>query len=188
MRALSSKRNFFVSALISITVTSTVVLGYGYWHASTHASFHVSLRLLTAADDAPQGMPNAPITFLDQSGEILAHGVSDEYSNYAHLLHPEVGDCQEAAPKTTATSTGRTAWQECFAKLATWIPKWADKVHMVNITYQGQSFNKVPVKVSRYNSEWLLWWVPLPHVGGKPYSDYRTTIIVDTRDQPLNTE
>jgi hypothetical protein len=161
------------------------VVGYGYWHAATHASFHIDMQLRAEPGARPQDMPNAEIAFLDESGDMLARGVSDGNANFVHLLHPDVGDCHEVEKTATVSREGRTAWQECFARQSVWIPTWAKKVHQVDVVYNGSRFEKVPVTVSEYSSEWFLWWVPLPHVGGKPYTYFRTTIVVDAGDISL---
>jgi hypothetical protein len=124
-------------------------------------------------------MPLAKVVFFDIEGKTLAEGVSDEKYHYVHLLHPEVGDCYELESAATTSRSGRTAWQECYAILATWIPGWVDKVHSVDVSHEGKLYEKVPVKLNTYNSEWLLWWVPLPHVGGKPYTYYSTRISLE---------
>jgi hypothetical protein len=161
------------------------VLGYGYWHAVTHASFHIDMNLRTGPVARPRAMPNAEIVFLDESGAILARGVSDSNANFVHLLHPEVGDCHEREETATVSKEGKTAWQECFTLQSVWIPTWAQDLRQVDVTYNGSRFDKIPVTVSEYNSEWFLWWVPLPHVGGKPYTYFRATINVDARDTVL---
>lgn len=179
MKVKSKKGQFFLRVLMIISLFAAAVLGYGYWHASTHASYHIDMRLASGDDGSRDKMPLAKVTFYDYGGNPLAKGINDEQYGYVHLLHPQVGDCHEIEEKATMSAEGRTAWQECFAKLATWIPTWAEKVHTVDVSYQGQQFNKIPVTVKAYNSEWPLWWIPLPHVGGKPYTYYRTTITVD---------
>jgi hypothetical protein len=157
------------------------VLGYGYWHAVTHASFNVTTHMVTGPGQKPQDMLLAKIDFLDAAGNKLAQGFSDEKYNFVHLLHPQVGDCHEIA-QTSGTKAGRNAWQECFAQMSTWVPQWAEDVKMVDVTYQERLFEKIPVSVSSYNSDWLLWWVPLPHIGGKPYTYYRMRITVEAAE------
>jgi hypothetical protein len=39
----------------------------------------------------------------------------------------------------------------------------------------------VPVRVERVNDEWLLWWVPLPHIGGLPRQYFGLSLAVDAR-------
>ena len=185
MTAKSTTQSFFLSALLSVSLITIVVLGYGYWHARTHASFHIDMHLLTGPGEKPQDMPNAEITFLDESGKVLALGVSDEKSNFVRLLHPEAGDCHEAAKEAPSSKESRATWQKCFAQQSTWIPKWAKKVNQVDVLYKNKRFEKIPVTVSEYNSEWFLWWVPLPHVGGKPYTYFRATITVDAGGMDL---
>lgn len=171
------KSRSILRVLMIFGLFATAVLGYGYWHASTHASFHIDMR--HAIDENHGEMPLAEVTFYDIAGNQLAKGINDEQYGYIHLLHPEVGDYHEVEQAATTSAGGRTAWQKCFAKLAIWIPTWAEKVHTVDVSYQGQQFNKIPVTVKSYNSEWPLWWIPLPHIGGKPYTYYRTTITLD---------
>jgi len=185
MATKSTTQSFFFSALLSISLITSVVLGYGYWHARTHASFHIDMRLLTSPGEKPQSMPNAEIIFLSESGEILAQGISDEKANFVRLLHPEAGDCHEASKAAPTSKESRAIWQKCFAQQSTWIPKWAKKVKQVDVIYKNRRFEKVPVTVSEYNSEWLLWWVPLPHVGGKPYTYFRATITVNDTGKNL---
>lgn len=71
------------------------ILGYGYWHSYTHALFHIQLNLKDDAGKRPEVIPNAEIIFFDSAGRLLANGISDGQYNYVHLIHPEVGDCQD---------------------------------------------------------------------------------------------
>ena len=123
-------------------------------------------------------MPGAEITLLSAEGTPLARGYSDQRYNFVHLLHPEVGDCHEAEAAAMTSTTGRTAWQECFAQLSSWIPQWAAEVHQVSIRDGDCTYDNIPVTIKSFNSEWLVWWVPLPHVGGKPYTYYSMTVRV----------
>jgi len=174
------RKRVFLRLLMGFCLLGALVLGYGYWHANTHASYYIDLRILTDSKNTTERWPGAAISFLAGDGSILASGVSDETANYVHLLHPEEGDCHDRVNAIgPGTPAGREAWQACFARLSTWIPQWADRVRMVDVFFRGKHFNKIPVTVSAYNSEWPLWWVPLPHIGGKPYTYYRTTITIE---------
>ena len=158
------------------------ILGYGYWHAATHASFHIQLNFKTAAENELRAIPKTEIRFKDSSGQVLANGTSDEQYNFVHLLHPEVGDCHEVEKAASSSPERRTAWQECFAHVATWIPQWADDVVQIDLQTEKCRIQDIPVSISKYNSDWFLWWVPLPHVGGTPYSHYSLTVTVDEND------
>lgn len=183
MNAERTKTSKALRAGFIIVLVVGVVLGYGYWHAATHASFHIDLKYLPDPGQKAQSMANAQIRFLNAKGQVLAEGVGDDKANFVHLLHPEVGDCHDVEEAASRSSEGRNAWQKCFARLSTWIPLWAEEVRMVDVTYENRRFNRLPVTVSAYNSEWPLWWIPLPHVGGKPYTYYRTTITVGAGDK-----
>jgi len=165
--------------LLIVAIIGCIILGYGYWHSSTHASFHIRLNIKNAAQEKPKTIPNAEISFLDSEGRVLAMGISDEQYNYVHLLHPEVGDCHEIEKSAPYSKEARKSWQECFEHLSTWIPKWASKVRKVDLKTQNCVWQNIPVSVSKYNSEWFLWWVPHPHIGGKPYTYYSLSIPVE---------
>ena len=167
-------------SLASIGLLILVVLGYGYWHAATHASFQVDLYRLTPAGER-QPMPLADVVFLDDRGRPLAKGISDD-KYHVHLLHPEVGDCYALESAATTSRAGRTAWQDCYARLSTWTPEWVEKVHSVSVSDHDKLYEQVPVKLNKYNADWLLWWVPLPHVGGKPTTYYSGRIVIESSD------
>jgi len=157
------------------------ILGYGYWHSATHASFYVGLKYKKIDGQQPKTMPKTEVLFLDSAGRVLARGISDEKYNYVHLIHPEVGDCHQVEKSAHSSKDAEEAWQNCFEKMSTWIPMWAGQVRQVELKTQRCPV-KIPVTVSRWNSDWYLWWVPLPHVGGKPYAYYSLSIIVDEND------
>jgi hypothetical protein len=167
--------------IIIIAVVGSI-LGYGYWHSSTHASFHVQLSFKNVPKGAPKIIPKAEISFLDSEGRVLAKGISDEEHNFVHLIHPESGDCHDAEKSASFSEGARESWQECFEHLSTWIPKWAREVRQVDIKTQSCLWRNIPVTVSESNPDWYLWWVPHPHVGGKPYSYSMASITVDRKN------
>jgi hypothetical protein len=169
-------------ALIVIAILIGGILGYGYWHAHTHASFHVQLDFKDADGQKPRPIPGAEIIFLDAEGSVLAKGISDAHYNYVHLIHPTAGDCHEIEKSAPSSKEARESWQECFEHLSTWIPDWAGKVRQVDLRARGCRLKNIPVTVSRYNSDWYLWWVPHPHIGGKPYAYYSLRLTIAEKD------
>jgi hypothetical protein len=165
--------------MLLILVILCAVLGYGYWHAVTHAGWYIDLQWVTEGERRAQPMPGAEVTFLDDAGNVLARGTGDSQYNFLHLLHPEAGDCHEIEQAAVTSREARAAWQECFEKLSTWVPTWAKDVRRVEVLYGDCRFENIPVTLGGRNSEWYLWWVPLRHVGGKHYSWYRATISVN---------
>ena len=143
-----------------------VMLGWGYWHASTHASIYISIN-----DAAKQDLP-FEVFFLDAAGRPLAQARTAGPYKIIALIHPQAGEC---VTKSTA------AYQDCFAIHSTWIPTWAGNVRFATLTLPNCRIERAPVRVHEYGDAWVLWWVPLPHVGGKPYSYFDFTINVDTK-------
>jgi hypothetical protein len=171
-----------VRKILIVVLIIGCVLGYGYWHSHTHASFYVQLVFRDKDTVKPKTMPKAEIQFLDEEGRVLARGIGDEQYNYIHLIHPEAGDCYEVEKSASASKKARESWRECFESLSTWIPKWVGKVRQINLKTQNCDLKNIPVTVSKFNSDWLLWWVPLPHIGGKPYSHYSLSIMVEDKN------
>jgi hypothetical protein len=168
-----------VRIVLIIAAIIACVLGYGYWHSSTHASFHIQLQFEDDNREKLEIIPMAEILFLDSEGRMLAKGISDSQYNYVHLIHPEVGDCHEIEKSALSSKEARESWQVCFEHLSTWIPKWASEVRQVHLKDKNCALKSIPVTVSESNSDWFLWWVPHPHIGGKPYSYYSLSITVE---------
>jgi hypothetical protein len=82
----------------------------------------------------------------------------------------------------STSKEARKSWQECFAHLSTWIPDWAGKVRQISLKSPAGQLENHPVAVSRYNSDWYLWWIPHPHMGGKPYTYYSLNLTIDEQD------
>lgn len=168
--------------LITVAIIVCIILGYGYWHSATHASFYVRINIMSAAQEKAKTIPKTEISFFDAEGRALANGISDAQFNYVHLIHPEVGDCHAIEKLAPFSKEARKSWQTCFEHLSTWIAKWAGEVRKVDLKTSNCAWRNIPVTVSKYNSEWFLWWVPHPHIGGKPYTYYSLSITVAEKD------
>lgn len=170
-------RKFFLFVLIIFGG----VLGYGWWQASTHASFHGNFRLLNQDGSGTQApvMPSAQVRFLGAGAKLLAEGVNDELHNYIHLIHPEEGDCHDLERAATVSSDGRSAWQTCYEKLSEWTSTWIRELRQVAVTFGDCEFPIMPAEATEYYTDWYLWWVPLPHAGGSLSRHYKLRIAVD---------
>lgn len=163
------------------------VLAFGYWHAITHSSLYVSLTIATEADDRTQSALEPKVQFLDKSGNVLANGIRDKQYNFVNLIHPAYGDCREAEKAAAVSHQARVDWQECFEQQSTWIATWIDDVAGINVSYENCLIENSQITISRSRADWYLWWVPHPHIGGKPYSDYSATIFVNAKDCVMST-
>jgi hypothetical protein len=157
---------------LALAGIAMAVTGYGYWHAATHATFDVHLAYRAAAGAAAQ-LRNGQIEFLDDGGIVLARASIDTKFGVVWLAHPDKGQCgPDLAPG---------AFQECFSAQAVWIPQWVRRVRYANIALQRCSLARRTVQLTTYRDNLLLWWLPLPHVGGKPYTRYSATVAIDTK-------
>jgi len=65
------------ASIITIIVIGCI-LGYGYWHSVTHASFYIHLDTKKADRQQSERVPKAEVLFLDSAGLVLARGISDQ--------------------------------------------------------------------------------------------------------------
>jgi len=174
------KKTLKIIAIIS--GAALTVLAYGYWHSITHGSGYIDLVFETS-DTAKKGLlSKARVLFLDANGTILAEGVRDKEYDFIHLIHPIVGDCHEIEKRAAFSGGSKQAWRECFQKQSIWIPTWINNVHQVQIKHSDCSSKPLPIAISAHNNEWFLWWVPHPHIGGKPYTYFRSSIVITEKD------
>ena len=157
---------------LAVTGVAAAIGAFGYWHAATHATFDVHLAYKTTVGFAAQ-LRNGQIEFLDDNGAALARASIDTKFGVVWLAHPDKGQCGPAlAPD---------AYQDCFRAQATWIPQWVRAVRYANITLERCSIARRNVQLTTHRDNLLLWWLPLPHVGGMPYTRYSATFAIDTK-------
>lgn len=164
--------------LLVIIILTAVILGYGYWHAATHGSLNIALY-----DDSDIQsfalLKDMKITLRDNAGNVLATGQSDSRYGTVYLSHPVTGSCYEQERNATQSNTGMNDWQTCFRKHSTWIMEWIDQVRLIDVAIPGCQLFDLPVVVERHNADWWMWWVPLPHVGGKPYAYFYLSLKIN---------
>ena len=178
MRRLLKKITVFLGCLL---IALSCIIAYGYWHAATHAQFHVTLNFKNFPPEKPLLFPKAQVIFLDSERHILASGKVDEKIHYVQLVHPEVGNCYEKAKRVASSKESRTIWQKCYKHLPSWVAQWVDGVHQVDFEAPDCTIKQIPIAINKYNSMWGIWWIPLPHVFGKPYSYYSANITIDQK-------
>ncbi len=45
----------------------------------------------------------------------------------------------------------------------------------------------MPVLLEEFKDDWWLWWIPLPHIGGSPYTYFKLTLWIDSGNcRPAN--
>jgi hypothetical protein len=158
---------------LSIAGIATAVAGFGYWHAATHATFDVHLAYKTVPGAVAQ-LRNGQIEFLDETNSALARASIDTKMGVVWLAHPDKGQC--------GPTLAPDAYQDCFRAQAEWIPQWVRAVRYANIALERCSLARRNVQITTYRDNLFLWWLPLRHVGGKPYTRYSATIAIDTKN------
>ena len=60
------------------------------------------------------------------------------------------------------------------------MPTWIGRLRFVTVSAGSCRIERLPVVVVESNgTTWWLWWVPLVHVGGKPYTSFSVSIQID---------
>ena len=165
---------------------AAAILGWGYWHAASHGTVYVSLRDEALKDDKRThgSVMSANLAFLDAAGGVLAQGQAVEPYGVVYMTHPQVGDCSRHERQAPYDDAARQAWQRCFETQSRWFIGWVKKVRSATVTLADCRMEAVPVAVREYGGEWWLWWIPLPHVGGAPYTHFDLALKIDTRRCP----
>ncbi len=145
----------------------TASMGYGWWHRATHATLEVQL-VFNAKGGAAKRLRNGQLTFLDSEGRELARATIDTRRGVVWLAHPERGQC--------GPDLARDTYLDCFRAHSEWIPLWIGQARRANVMLEGCAIADAPVTLFTRRDNLLLWWVPLPQVGGRPYARHIATV------------
>ena len=105
--------------LFLMLIITVLILGYGYWHVSTHATLNISLYDFSVEKSFIL-LKESNIILREGSGKVLAMGQSDARYGTIYLAHPETGSCYEAEHKATRSRDAMNTWQICFKQNSTW--------------------------------------------------------------------
>jgi hypothetical protein len=160
--------------IVAAAVAALVPL-WGYRYSIRHASMQLevddyALRSPTQAYGAPHGVS---LVLRDASNAQLAVARSVEPIGYILAVHPDagIGNCEQRKDDHAA----------CYGQYSAWSATWAPLVRRADVTVGSCEVRGVPVEVSRSNSEWPTWWVPLRHIGGLPRQYFAFVVAVDSR-------
>ena len=147
------------------------VLGYGWWHTATHATFNVTLRDTAAPDSGP--VKGARIAFLDEAGAVLATGKTDEIYGVVWVAHPAFGYC--------GPNLAQAAYTVCFRAHADWLLTWVPRAERVNIVIGDCRIERAPIQFEASRDSMWTWWIPLRHMGGTPYTNFNAFLQINSR-------
>lgn len=159
------------NALAVFAILAVAVLGFGYWHVSTHGTLHVYLH-----DKAKQHghVYDGRLVFYDAGGKVLARAKTDSKWGVVWPQNPLSGYC---GPELAGD-----AFHACFAIETVWLMDWAPHTSRAEIQAGACHIKDIPVKVATHPDNIFMWWLPLPHAGGLPRTNYSFNIAIDSRE------
>lgn len=161
----------FAAIAIVLAGLAAGVLGYGWWHTARHATFHLTLR--DAAEPRKfEQLKGAQLAFLDESGRVLARGKTDEKHGVAWVAHPAAGYC--------GPGLAQAAYAACFRAQATWLPTWVREARYLSVATPRCRIERAPLYLMENRDSAWTWWIPLPHVGGTPYTNFSAFVQVNS--------
>lgn len=168
-------------AIVITALLAGLILGYGYWHVSSHGWLYVSLYDVSQKDRYGS-IKNAELVFRSSDGTVLAQGQTDDRYGVVHVSHSEEGYCTERAQNAPFSKEARQAWQECFEKQSAWLMDWIRDVRSVDLRFGDCRLDGIPVQVRESKGDWWLWWVPHPHIGGQPLASFNLSLKINGAD------
>ena len=158
-------------ALAIVAVLAAVVLGFGYWHAGAHGTLHVYLS------DKAKGnghVYDGKLVFYDTGGKVLARAKTDNKFGVVWPQNPLSGYC--------GPDLSGDAFHACFAIETVWLMEWVPLTHHAEIQVGACHIKDIPISVATHPDNIFMWWVPLPHSGGVPRTNYSFSITIDSRE------
>lgn len=172
------------AVLLAFMVLMALVLAWGYWYAWNHADLWVRVDDYALTSSGGPSVPHdVTLAFRDNTRAPLAVARSVDLKGFILAVHPsaEIGNCQHAALLPPAGNASPGDYARCHEQYAAWSAKWALRVHSADLRVGSCELRDVPVTVSVSNTDWLIWWVPLPHVGGIPLQHVELSVAINSR-------
>ena len=170
----------WIAAAGVFVLIAVAVLAYGYWFAATHGALYISVMDVSERE-RPRPVAPVELSLLDGEGRLLARAAGIEPSGAIYLTAPESYACHGVEERAPFSAPAREEWDRCFARQSRWVPTWIGSLRFVTVRAGGCTIDRLPVAVVEYGDTWWLWWVPLVHVGGKPYTSFSVSIQIDCR-------
>jgi hypothetical protein len=160
------------AALVIIIGLVAGVLGYGYWHRSSHATLTVVLTD-SSKKERDGRVLDADLVFLDASSRPIARGRTDGKHGIVLLRHPLSGDCgDDLTPES---------YRACALAQSGWVAGWVGELRFISVVLGDCRIERVPVEVTVGRDSLLTWWVPLREGSGAPYSRHSARLEVNAR-------
>jgi len=162
---------------VLVIVVPIAVLAYGYWFGITHGSLYMTVMDVTDREH-PVDAKSVQLRFRDGNDKVLAGATTTErYGATIFLSFPPEYSCYEIEARTSTSLEAREEWAKCFERQSTWLPTWVRQVKSADVLMSSCTIHRMPVSLSEHPDTWWLWWVPLRHIGGNPYTSFSFTIL-----------
>ena len=176
---VSRSRPLIMVGLLTVLVPCAV-LAYGFWHQRTHGVVYVSVRD-TADRDRTRVLLDTDVRLLDADGTQLAQvSVIPPHGGFS-ISQPETYACHSPEGEAFFSTEARQTWRRCFERQSRWVVGWANDVKYADLRSGSCVLRRVPVTVRAFAGDWALWWIPMPHGGGRaPYSSFHVEVAFDS--------
>ena len=152
------------------------MLGWGFWHVSSHADVYVSLYDVALKTDRQLhgSLIVADVEFKDANDVMLAKARADTPLGVVSMMHPTVGDCRREERE------GGEAWRACYDAQSRWFITWVRHVRSARVSFGACTIEKVPVELEESRDAWWLWWIPVPHIDNSASTHFSLTLWIDS--------
>ena len=93
---------------------------------------------------------------------------------------PDIGNCEHRGMHPSSGGA-QADYAECYKQYSAWLATWSPRVHSADVRVGSCQLREVPVTIHLSNDEWVVWWVPLPHIGGLPRRYFDLAVAIDSR-------
>lgn len=163
----------------ALALIIAAVLGYGYWRAWSRANITMIVFDVSRGSNSVPAFV-AELTLRDSARTSLAEGRSSARFGSVSFIHPQHGSCEEEEQSAITSAEGRTQWDRCIGEKFRWQAGWVQQVSTFEIRFAQCRVADIPLMLRQGGADWWLWWVPLPHVGGDPLTDFSAKILIDS--------
>ena len=159
-----------IVAGVAVLIVSGV-LAYGYRFGVTHGSLYITVMDISDREHPREARP-VQLLFRDSTGKVLAQAAAAETGDPVSVTSPQIYSCRDIEKRAISSPDTTRDWATCFERQSRWLPSWIRNATFVEIRSNSCTILEMPVSVSEHPDTWWLWWVPLRHIGGKPYTSF----------------
>lgn len=162
----------------AIGLVIVITLARGYAFVKSHGSLGVYATDVSDTTHRSRVVPLV-VTFLDASGATLARMTADTATGVLYVTEPTAYACRAVEVGAATDPGARRDWTRCFDGESRWLVTWVRRARSADVDAPPCSLRRMPVRISESTDPWWLWWVPLRHVGGDPYTYFNVDLRFD---------